>query len=183
MATADEVNDNSNQEYARLVESRLVAQREMAPKLASAIESCSEVRLYSLDPGYYSKLSRLFWRLKGGKELDQYRIIGSVLLKKPEEIRSLAESLRHAIESSDGTVAMCFNPRHALRFKASGREVSIVVCFECLNGVIAGFPGLEIFYNTREPASIWNQILDAHKTSFERNSTRHSPEPTPGAVH
>jgi hypothetical protein len=73
------------------------------------------------------------------------------------------------IENSDGTIAMCFNPRHALRFELRGQDVKIEVCFECLHGEIAGFPGFDSFYNTSEPSSVWNEVLESHHVQYERD--------------
>lgn len=45
------------------------------------------------------------------------------------EVRAL---LYRGINASDGTVAACFNPRHAFRAKRGDRTVDVLICYECL---------------------------------------------------
>lgn len=39
--------------------------------------------------------------------------------------------VERGIEASDGRVAMCFDPRHALSIVKDGRVTDLLICFEC----------------------------------------------------
>ena len=41
-------------------------------------------------------------------------------------------AFNRGVARSDGTMAKCFWPRHALRLEADGKVTDYVICFECL---------------------------------------------------
>lgn len=45
--------------------------------------------------------------------------------------RDLLGALRAGVEESDGSIARCFMPRHAISAEVGGLEIDLLICFEC----------------------------------------------------
>lgn len=59
-----------------------------------------------------------------------YEVLGSVAVSGPDWKR-MAQSLVSDIRASDGSYAMCFDPRHGLKYDFDGHHYELVICFEC----------------------------------------------------
>jgi hypothetical protein len=119
-----------------------------ARMLFAAISSADSVELLRLDPtwgvGEGSKPNR-----NAPGTIDGWKIVVSKTIKDRGDITRLAEALRHSVEEADLVTALCFSPRHALRFRIGKIERVVVVCFECLHGYAKGIPGAESFHLER----------------------------------
>jgi hypothetical protein len=82
------------------------------------------VELYSLDPARRDDPESGSWLGFG--------LLGRVRLDGEAAQRATSELLR-AVDDSDGTVAMCFEPRHALRAQSGGHVYDFLLCYECLS--------------------------------------------------
>jgi hypothetical protein len=71
--------------------------------------------------------------------LDGWKIVQRVRINKRSEIEQLATGLRLSTETSPSGVALCFEPRHALRFTKEGKEVFVIVCFRCAYMEVKGY--------------------------------------------
>lgn len=71
-------------------------------------------------------------------KLDGWPIVLRMKTDRASEIAMLREGMRQSILQSDGSVAMCFLPRHGIRFSKHHRMVTVAVCFQCLNMEISG---------------------------------------------
>lgn len=90
--------------------------------VADAIEHGDVVELVSVDPA----------PLKGGNYYGWVEL-GRTAINSAETRAGIVDSLNDAINSSDGTVAGCFNPRHAVVAKHNGTAFDVIICFECMS--------------------------------------------------
>jgi hypothetical protein len=65
-----------------------------------------------------------------GRSLHGWLVLGSVRLA-PSEARAAAASMKAAITGSDGSIAACFEPRHALRTQVDGHIYEALICYSC----------------------------------------------------
>jgi len=148
-----------------LSEVHLARERRAARVLENAMIAAPEITLYSVAPD-----SRYDVRAPGVKSITMpawkegaWTITGEATLRDKGAIALLASSLRNNIEGSEFGAAMCFRPRHALRFMRGETEVTILVCFECTQCDVAGFKEREAepYFNLAHDsaaAKTWNQI-------------------------
>lgn len=119
--------------------------------VTDAIEHGDVVELVSVDPA----------PLKGGKYYGWIEL-GRTAITSAETRAEIVDSLNDAISSSDGTVAGCFNPRHAVFAKHNGIAFDVIICFECMslsirkNGKTVGSQTI-----SRQQASYFNGLLKA----------------------
>ncbi|MDH3592342.1 MAG: hypothetical protein OER88_10715, partial [Planctomycetota bacterium] len=104
-----------------------------APALA-ALQNAESVDLVSLYPnprGYDEKE----WAARGldkAQKIDDYAVLGKTTLGDADRDTVLG-AFYQGIDDSDGTVAACFNPRHALTANHAGKRYDIVICYQCLS--------------------------------------------------
>lgn len=91
--------------------------------------------------------------------LESHPVIGEARITGREEILKLAESLAAGIRSADKNVFMCFNPRHGIRYVAGGKQIVMLVCFECRRGQIFTEGKKTEFLTAATPESMWNAIF------------------------
>jgi hypothetical protein len=131
-----------------------------ARRLFAAISAADSVELLRLDPA---------WGMEPGSKrnpdapgtIDGWKIVVSKTIKDRGDIVRLAASLRHSVEEADLVAALCFSPRHALRFRIGKIERVIVVCFECGHGYATRIPGAESFRLERGGAASadWEDVF------------------------
>lgn len=63
--------------------------------------------------------------------LDWWMPVLKVRVTDPKQIAQLRDGLLRSIDTSTGSVAPCFRPRHGMRFHKDGVEIALIVCFEC----------------------------------------------------
>ena len=117
-------------------------------------------------------------------ELGAWSITGTAVLTDRAKIAALAGSITKSILHNRLEVASCFLPRHAIRFQRGSEQVTLLVCFECLQVDVDGLrerekePYFHIAVWSGAPR-IWNDIFEGAglKIGFDR-SLRLSKSPT-----
>jgi hypothetical protein len=74
-----------------------------------------------------------------GKTFYGYPVLGKVAIDDPKRREALIVAFNRGIARSDGTMANCFWPRHALRLEKDGKVTDYLICFQCLQ--FASYPG------------------------------------------
>ena len=110
----------------------LVAIAGCTPRSAPKPVVPDQLTLYSIDgrdfpPGQKPKSDETF---------HDYPVLGKVDVKSAEARRVLMAALQDGLAQSDGTMAHCFWPRHALRIVEKGRTIDYVICFQCLQVMV-----------------------------------------------
>lgn len=114
--------------------------------------------LYSLD----GRMLPPEKRVKTGEEFRGYPVLGKIEISDRAKQRELTTALESGIAKSDGAVASCFNPRHAIQVTSNGRTIDYVICFECLQIYVYenGAPTTKL--TTRDPQPVFDkQLTDA----------------------
>lgn len=103
-------------------------------RLPTAVErvliDASQLELMTLDP---TPLSMTGATPPESDQLHGYAITGRARLTDAQPKTELVDLILRGIRESDGRVAACFNPRHAVRAVNGGKTVELVICFECLS--------------------------------------------------
>jgi len=94
-----------------------------------AIEAAESMELFALHPYPHSEEGTPPDR---GSSFHGYRILGRASLAAEDRVTELARLVIRGIRASDGRVAACFDPRHGIRVTGGGRQVDLVICYECL---------------------------------------------------
>ncbi|MGB8352655.1 MAG: hypothetical protein WCD79_02080 [Chthoniobacteraceae bacterium] len=102
-----------------------------------ALRSPKTAIFYSLEP--WERLK------KGDKTLHGYKILGKTTLA-PKEEQGVAGAFEKAVGDWDGRIAMCFDPRHALRISSETHIYEFLLCYNCHQ--------LYIYKDDKELASI-----------------------------
>lgn len=64
--------------------------------------------------------------------LRDWVVLGKVEVTDKADRRMLLAAMQRGIDESDGSVALCFNPRHAMRIGDGTDSIEYIICFECL---------------------------------------------------
>jgi hypothetical protein len=64
-------------------------------------------------------------------EFHGFKVLGRMKLLEVRARSKVVGALCKGILDSDGSVALCFNPRHALRARSGERTIGLVICYEC----------------------------------------------------
>jgi len=67
----------------------------------------------------------------GGDLFHGYVVTGKAPVEDEASRRALMDLVFEGVSKSDGKVARCFNPRHAIRVTRAGEVVDLVICYEC----------------------------------------------------
>jgi hypothetical protein len=117
-----------------------VSRKQLPPEIVQVLEEGEPFKLYSLDP--VPTPPPLTPSDPSAKTKDQpewvqeWKAFGGAAITDANERLQLVAALKRGVEESDGTVAACFNPRHAIRAVHGGKTYDIVICFECLSATI-----------------------------------------------
>lgn len=90
------------------------------------LRAASELEVFALDP------TPMDDGAGSGQSLHGFQILGSARITDSRQRDELVGLILRGIRKSDGSVALCFNPRHGLRAVHEGRTLELVICFECL---------------------------------------------------
>jgi hypothetical protein len=122
------------------------AQLEAAPRFERAIRDAREVTLLVFDPhSRYSKKKTTDAVFEKPQMEGSWTIMKQLALADRKKQKRLAESLRSAIEHFEGGVPNCFEPRHGIRVSMDGKDVTIMICFQCSQAYVNGFTACEGF--------------------------------------
>lgn len=114
---------------------------------------CDRLVLFSID-------GRDDRRTSADEELFRgYPVLGKINVKDPADRRKIMAAVAKGIARSDGTMAKCFWPRHAIHAEKNGKSVDYVICFECLQLSINRDDDGRMVPTTREPAAVLNPYL------------------------
>jgi hypothetical protein len=138
----------------------------------SATTGASEFELISLDPAQPKE---------GEGSIDSAAITGRARTKKKEEVERLMTSLQKSIREAPEEAYECFEPRHALRARIGKKNVEIVLCFQCLQGIIRVDKDVTQFPVTAEAEKVFDDIFALHglKKAEKKKPTK-AVQTTPG---
>lgn len=94
----------------------------LPPSAAKALSAPTEVVLYSLEPQDRADSSE--------PQLHHFKILGQTELD-PERTAAAINEFKAAISNWDGIMAMCFDPRQAIRIAANNHTYDFLLCYEC----------------------------------------------------
>ena len=89
----------------------------------SVLENSDQMELISLDPSFLEK--------KEKEGFHGWKVLGKVSIKDAQSQKSVLATIEDGIAKHDGSVALCFNPRHGLHVTQEGKTVDLILCFEC----------------------------------------------------
>ncbi len=95
-----------------------------------AIASPDQLTLYSIDGNIHPGTGSA---TPGGNSFRGYPVLGKIEFNKSADADSIVNAVNESMRKSDGTVAMCFIPRHGLRVVRGGVTTDYVICFQCLH--------------------------------------------------
>jgi hypothetical protein len=95
---------------------------ELPEEVISALRSAGKATLYSLEP----------WEKAAAHDrtLHRYKILGQAELDQGR-MRSVIAEFEAVVSGWDGLIAMCFDPRHAIRVTSGGATYDLLLCYEC----------------------------------------------------
>lgn len=94
------------------------------PSMAGrALENPSDFELLSIDPDRNNKVK--------GAGFRDWAILGKTQIDDRRTREKLVSAFEDGVGKSDGSVALCFNPRHGMRFVHNGSTYEFLICFEC----------------------------------------------------
>lgn len=91
------------------------------------LEGAARVELYALrpEPAQFEPAG------DGTRRFHGYEVLGDAALTDPGLATQLAQLISRGLAESDGSAALCFNPRHGVRVVREGRTLDLVICYEC----------------------------------------------------
>jgi hypothetical protein len=121
----------------------------------ASLDVPDKLTLYSIDgrdfePGKEPKVEEKF---------HGYPVLGKVEVKDPERRKEIIAALKDGMARSDGRMAKCFWPRHAIQAVEKGRTIDCVICFECRQLEIHEGSSKSVKPITREPQNVLNRHL------------------------
>ena len=101
---------------------RPAQENKLPAEAEQALRAPGKVTLYSLEP-YPPPVPR-------DKTLHGRKVLGQTELDGERRATAIAE-FKSAVSHWDGMIALCFNPRHAIRVTANGHTYDFLLCYEC----------------------------------------------------
>lgn len=145
-----------NRSQGLLSDEELHSSRAISTAVEQEVASANSIELVSLNPSPPNPAVAILGSLEG------FAILGAAVTSEKGEIVQIAQSLAQGIRSTDGFMAMCFNPRHAIRYTVEGKTVVLLVCFECHRGEILRNGSKTTFLTSRKPEVGWDRIFARH---------------------
>lgn len=100
-------------------------------------------------------------------------VLGKTEITDAATRREIIAAIKKGMADSDGTMAKCFWPRHAIRAMENGKTTDYVICFQCLQLAIHEADDVRIEPITTSPKATLNQQLQSA-------GVRLAPDPTDG---
>ena len=97
---------------------------------------------------------------EGEDEFHGFPVLGKVEITDAVKRKEIMAALKEGVTRSDGKMAKCFWPRHAIRAVEKGRTVDYVICFECYQLEVHEGSTMNLKPVTREPQSMFNKYLN-----------------------
>lgn len=97
-----------------------------------------------------------------GEKFQGYPILGQLEISDDALKTRIIEAIRKGLADSDGSLAGCFWPRHAIRSVTGGRTTDYVICFECQQlEVYEDGSSRTVLPITRHPQKVFNELLNS----------------------
>src|SRR5688572_21008590 len=100
-------------------------------EMVTVLKNGEKFEILSLNPTPASLLEKEGERV--GETFHNYVVLGKTQIVDPKEREALLEALQKGIADSDGSMALCFNPRHGISATFGNKKTELVICFECLS--------------------------------------------------
>ena len=104
--------------------------RELRSKvIAEEVNSGDSLQILSLDPRPHRKEED---EKKAAKLFHEYRILGTLLVKEQDQVKSLQKGLTGSLSDDHSIRALCFRPRHGIVVSKGNKVVcELLICYEC----------------------------------------------------
>jgi hypothetical protein len=137
-----------------------LGENKLPPEAEQALRAPGKVTLYSLEP----------WDipLPGAHALRNRTILGQIELDGERRATVIAE-FKSAVANWDGMIAMCFDPRHALRVKAKAHTYDFLLCYECHQLYVYRDDKLLARLGAAGSPKALNELLSAAKVPLSRS--------------
>ncbi len=112
----------------------MVNTAEVLARLQRAAKEVRILEVWSLDPSVDSRKEKV--KKSALYPFHDNYSIGRAELQGDEAIHKLLLSIIRSIANGPDTNDLCFDPRHGLRIYDQKGFIDVVVCYECLQGVI-----------------------------------------------
>lgn len=103
--------------------------RRLPPDVRAIITESEQSEVLSLWPGTASKREKPPFPVVG--EFQRYPLLGRVAVADPLMHQKIVKAVLASIDGADGSRALCFIPRHAVRVKRGKDELDLVICYQC----------------------------------------------------
>jgi hypothetical protein len=138
----------------------------------AVVSGASEFELIALDPAQIKE---------GEGAIDGATITGRARTRKKEEVEQLMIALQKSIREAPEETYECFEPRHALRTNIGKKKVEIVLCFECLQGIIRVDKDVTQFPMTAEAEKAFDEVFSRNGLKkAEKKKPNHAAQTTSG---
>ena len=132
-------------------------QRFFAADTRNVFEKSATWTLFSIEPRP---------RFETKNSFRGHKILKQIVVSDAKTRARLQTALYGAIADSDGTVASCFNPHHALRATYKNQTVDLILCFSCGTSYFyVGEKRLSTYVavGSRNTEKIWDRVLENAK--------------------
>jgi RNA polymerase sigma factor (sigma-70 family) len=120
------------------------------------LEKAEEFELLSLNPSIDP--AQRDEKIK--EDFHGFQVLGKTTVKDAQTRKKLVAAFKKGIKDSDGNAALCFNPRHGIRFTHDDKTVDFVICYECLQmRVYVGDKKEAEITTTNSPQDTFNSVL------------------------
>jgi hypothetical protein len=116
-------------------------------------EQFDQFVLYSIDGRGESKPAPGVELFRG------YPVLGKLEIQDLATQKRIMDALNDGMATSDGAVASCFWPRHAIHLVHKGRSTDYMICFQCLHLVIYRGERTSTEAITDAPQTMFNEYL------------------------
>lgn len=140
-----------------------VKENKLPPEAEQALRAPDKVTLYSLEP----------WDepTPGDKTLRKVKVLGQTDLDGERGAMAVAE-FKAAVSGWDGMIAMCFDPRHALRVTAKAHTYDFLLCYECHQLYVYRDDKLLTTLGAAGSPKVLNELLSAAKLPLSTSAEK-----------
>ncbi len=131
------------------------ADNELPKDVREAFNKATEFECYSLDP------SRVLKKNDKDMYFHNWKVLGKTTLKG-DDAKKVRAAIDKGRKNSDGSVALCFNPRHGVRILHGKKTYDLLICYECHSAMIfEGDQKIGEFLTAPGPEKSLNKVLQA----------------------
>ncbi len=125
------------------------------PDPVAAVATPGQLMLYSIDGRDYEPGQEP----QADEKFHGYPVLGKVEIAESDRRREIFAALQDGMAKSDGRMANCFWPRHAIRTLENGRTMDYVICFQCDQLELHVGDTKSVKPITRDPQPLFNKCL------------------------